>query len=85
MFNQQVEQGDNTAFFQQHVRGNVIGADRDLRREVRQRFQGVDNLGQQVGMRAADLQRHPGAQFFQRIVGGGELMVRGDARRQICL
>jgi hypothetical protein len=39
--------------------------------EVGQRFQGADNIGQQIRMRTADLQRQPGAQFFQRIVCGG--------------
>ena len=85
MFNQQVEQGDDATFFHQHVWRHIVGADRDLRREMRQRFQRADNIRQQIRMRAADLQRQPGAQFFQRVLGGGEFMVRGDARRQIRL
>lgn len=38
VLNQQVEQGDNAAFFQQHIRRHIVGADGDLRGEMRQRF-----------------------------------------------
>ena len=70
VFNQQVEQGDNAAFFQQHIRRDIVGAHRDLRGEMRQGFQGLDDI-RQIGVRAANFEGQTGAQLFQRVFRGG--------------
>ena len=85
MLDQQVKQGDDPAFLQQHIRRHVIGADGDLRGEVRQRFQRRDDIRQQIGVRAADLDRQSGAQFFQRVVRRGQFMIGGDAGGEVGL
>ena len=52
---------------------------------MRQRFQGVNDIRQQVRVRTADLDRQPGAQLFQRIFRRGEFVIGGDPGGEIGL
>ena len=82
---QQLDQRNHAPLLQQHVGRHIVGTEGDLGGEVGQLFQRCDDLRQQIGVGAAQLQGEPGPQLFQRIGSRGEFVIRADSGGQIGL
>ena len=67
------------AFLQKFVGIDVVGAERHRLRQEVQLVQFRDEFRQQMVMRAAQLDRHAGVEFFSQVRPGRELVIGRDA------